>query len=79
MTEQIRMIEFADWEKTDSQRIRQVAAAHGVVLSLIEAHFLWTRLSDDWCAGWLYLPQDDDRLWQQVEPYITFLQGEGWL
>lgn len=50
----------------DVKRIQRVAAAHGVHLQFYSAKALWDEESDSMCAGWLFLPESDDDLWETV-------------
>ena len=50
----------------DVRRIVEVALKHGVILSPHEAYKAWSDHSDDLCAGWLFLPDDDNELWGEL-------------
>jgi hypothetical protein len=51
---------------SDVKRIVIVAAGRGVILFAVEANAAWEEHSDNLCAGWLVLPEDDDTLWSQL-------------
>jgi hypothetical protein len=48
---------------SDVERIVKVALAHGIELSPKEAEAAWDEHSDNYAAGWLYLPEDDESIW----------------
>ena len=50
----------------DVQRIMKVAFVHGVILTAYEASQAWSEHSDDYAAGWLFLPESDEDLWNQL-------------
>lgn len=51
----------------DVERIIQVCASHGVVLSALETEKLWQNHSDLYCASWLFLPKSDGELWNALQ------------
>ena len=46
----------------DIMRIRKVMKDRGIEITIAEADSLWSSHSDEWCAGWLVLPDDDNEL-----------------
>ena len=55
----------------DVARIIHVAAAHGVVLSALEAEKAWDDYSESLCAGWIILPESDDEIWSCLPGWAT--------
>lgn len=47
----------------DVERIQRVLLDNGYSSLLEDCGNLWDNYSDDYCAGWLNLPEDDDDLW----------------
>jgi hypothetical protein len=47
---------------TDCERIVKVARVEGYELTLKQAEELWENFSEGYCAGWLRLPDTDERL-----------------
>jgi hypothetical protein len=54
----------------DCKRIQQILLDHGYEASLKECQKLWQKRSDDWCAGWLILPDSDDEIWSDLESVV---------
>lgn len=46
----------------DCERIVKQALLGGYDLTLHQAQELWEDFSDGYCAGWLYLPESDEKL-----------------
>jgi hypothetical protein len=40
---------------------------NGYEADLPSAAQIWEDSSDDMCAGWIFLPDDDSELWQEIE------------
>jgi len=57
---------YEDDPQDDERRIVRVAAEHGVTMRVDEAHVAWALHSQRWCAGWLFLPEDDESLWRDL-------------
>ena len=47
----------------DTERIVRVALEHGVSLTLTQAERAWLLFSDSMAAGWIVLPDSDEKLW----------------
>lgn len=54
----------------DCQRIVTVAAKNGYLVSLREAELIWEDESRLMCAGWLFLPENDEILWMRIREGI---------
>jgi hypothetical protein len=50
----------------DVQRIQKVARDNGYEADLDACAYLWDEYSDDYAAGWMGLPENDDDLWEIV-------------
>lgn len=50
----------------DSLRIQRALRNAGYEVSLSEAYRMWDERSDDWCAGWLNLPDTDEEIIQDL-------------
>lgn len=63
---------FTNHELEDSAHIVGVFAKRGYYISLRDAWEAWSDFSDDMCAGWISLPDNDDvifnQLFNQFEP-----------
>ena len=60
----------------DVARIRKVLARWGYAASdpdIQDAYHAWSE--DNWCAGWLALPEDDDALRRVVQEVIEDYLG----
>lgn len=57
----IRIRRATAWDdyRSDVLRIQQAFADAGYDISELEAHALWREYSEDVCAGWLFLPDND--------------------
>ena len=53
-------------EANDAEHIRKVCATNGLKITVGEARAAWLKHSDDWCAGWLALP-DDAAVWVHIQ------------
>jgi len=51
----------------DVLRLQRVMLENGYEADLLSAAQIWEDYSDDMCAGWIFLPDDDDELWQEIE------------
>ncbi len=51
---------------SDITRIQRVLLDHGIFASPEECKALWDEHSASMAAGWLYLPEDDDDLYQTL-------------
>jgi hypothetical protein len=54
----------------DCHRIRRVLSNHGVEATIAEAEAVWSLHSEGMAAGWLFLPKNDDELWQILYTYV---------
>ena len=50
----------------DVVRIQRVAEEHGYEADLEACAYIWDEYSDDYAAGWLLLPEEDEDLWETV-------------
>jgi hypothetical protein len=53
--------------KSDCLRIQQILIEHGFESDLYDCEILWRDYSDGLAAGWLSLPESDERLWRTLE------------
>ena len=60
---------YEDYQVEDARRMCEVALRHGFVLYESEALFTWRMHSQDWDAGWLFLPEDDGDLMEVMMKY----------
>ena len=51
----------------DVKRIQQVLLDNGYSSLLEDCERLWDNYSDDMCAGWMGLPEDDEELFNILE------------
>ena len=54
----------------DVKRIQQVLKDNGYSSLLEDCGKLWDDYSDDHCAGWMGLPEDDEYLWYILKDLI---------
>ena len=54
----------------DCRRIQKVLEEHHWVASLRECEQIWEHHSTIMAAGWLFLPEDDDELWAELQVYV---------
>lgn len=59
-----------DYYLSDCQRICEVAAKNGLVLSLSQAKQIWESWSDSTAAGWLII-QDDNDIELAIESFVN--------
>jgi len=56
----------------DCRRIRDVILKKfGVSISLGQAQMFWRDHSTNFCAGWLFLPTEDDEIVREFEYYVS--------
>lgn len=53
--------------KDDVERLQRVLLANGYYSELQSCADIWQNYSDDYEAGWMGMPNDDDELWGIVE------------
>jgi hypothetical protein len=58
----------------DAKRIQQALAKNGFLATDDECRQLWQLFSDNMCAGWMTVPNDDGEILASVSPY--FDEGE---
>ena len=54
------------WRYNDCKRIARVSFDHNIYITLDEAHKIWDEYSDRVCAGWIFLPDSNDDLWDCI-------------
>lgn len=52
--------------REDTERIVKVAFEHGVILTLTQAERAWLLFSESMAAGWMGLPDSDEKLWEII-------------
>lgn len=56
--------DIREYYHDDVKRIMQVALAHGIILTPVEAYKAWSEFSDMMAAGWMSLDSESDgSLW----------------
>jgi hypothetical protein len=55
---------------SDVDRIVSVFAERGYEVSRNDAKLAWRKYSDDVCASWLFLPPEDDTLFNCIRGYF---------
>lgn len=50
----------------DIKRIVRVSADNGITLTLKQAEVVWEHVSESRSAGWLSLPKEDKKLWEEL-------------
>ena len=53
--------------QSDVERLQRVMLAHGYDADLPSAADIWEDYSDSYAAGWLGMPDDDNKLWQIIQ------------
>lgn len=64
---------YHQYQKEDIQRIVSVCAQKGYQISEQDAMIAWERYSDMFCAGWLFLPKEDEHLFNDI---MTIMEEE---
>jgi hypothetical protein len=59
--------------RSDVERIVSVFAARGVVLHPLSAYEGWCEHSDHMAAGWLFLDEEDEELYNNVTQALARL------
>lgn len=55
----------------DCQLIKKVLRDKGFInAGLVDAMCLWSEYSDSYAAGWLGLPDNDEEIYECIQPYI---------
>jgi hypothetical protein len=63
--------DFINGYRSDCEIIQRVLIANGYVnAGLNDAFVLWGQYSDDYCAGWLILPDNDEEIFNCIKRYI---------
>lgn len=57
---------YGEAEKEDGRRIVEVFKQRGYNICLIDACDAWQNHSSDMCAQWLFLPDDDEVLFETL-------------
>lgn len=61
---------FKHRHKDDVLRIQQVLFDNGFEADLESCATLWEKYSDSLAAGWIFLSEYDDELFNLIHPYI---------
>lgn len=59
-----------EFYKNDCNRIQSVLLDYGYYATLEQCAELWELYSEDWAAGWLYLPENNEDLYKCIKPYF---------
>ena len=70
MIRKIKDFNFTHRWIEDVKRIQSVLLVNGYEADLKDCADLWEEYSDDMCAGWIGLPEDDEDLWMTIENRI---------
>lgn len=62
---------IAEMFPDDIARLKSVSQSHGYDVTEEQAIGLWQQYSDTVCAGWLYLPADDEELWEIIKSQLA--------
>lgn len=54
----------------DCRKIQNALANKGYEATIEQACELWKWYSDDWCATWLIVTNDDEEIFESVRPYF---------
>jgi hypothetical protein len=55
---------------SDVERLQRVMLQNGYEADYDSAAGIWEDYSDDYAAGWLGMPEEDDELWQRIEDRV---------
>ena len=55
---------------SDVERLQRVMLQNGYEADLRSAADIWEEYSDDYAAGWLGMPENDDELWETIESRV---------
>ena len=58
----------------DCQRIVSALASAGYDCTIEQAEMLWDCYSDGLAAGWIFLPDEDERIVDCVRPYFVEIE-----
>ena len=58
----------------DIRRLQDVMLAHGYYASSEQCEELWEMVSEDMCASWLVMPENDDELFIEVKVYFETVE-----
>lgn len=58
------------YREDDVRRITQAFANNGMFCSMEQAEWLWESYSDSMCAGWIFIPEDDDEIISCCRPFF---------
>lgn len=56
---------------SDCHRIQEVLLRNGYTSTLKDCYDLWSDYSYSYAAGWLYLPEEDEELWNTIQYRIN--------
>lgn len=56
--------------RDDEHRIQEILFNRGYTASLDQCRILWGSYSDTYAAGWLFLHESDDAIFDCIKPYI---------
>jgi len=67
---------FVTREETDVERLVGIFQKKGFSISSQEARILWEKYSDSLCAGWLKMDEDDNVVFDKVQPYFEVIDED---
>lgn len=59
----------------DVQRIINIMKARNIEVTPSEVDDIWRMYSEDYCAQWLYLPDEDNEIFEIIIKYATRMYG----
>ncbi len=65
-----------EWSAEDRARIIRLLRTQDLECSDLDAYYMWADHSDDYCAGWLIMPESDEHVLEGIAPYYTIEETE---
>lgn len=59
-----------DYKVEDCRRIVNLLESIGYIVTMEEAHRLWSMHSDDYCAGWLSMSEEDEDVLRELNKLL---------
>lgn len=54
----------------DGERIKKICLSYGYAADIADCMEIWEECSEEWDAGWLILPDEDEKIWKRIEDKI---------
>ena len=63
-------------EEQEAIRLKHILLKNGYTSSIQDCWNVWADVSEDYCANWLCMSDDDDEVWEKVRYKVIEMEGK---